>query len=136
MADGVVPGQRLLIEYRIRDNWDRGMPLPDGNGPGWVVAQLTGTEDRSSTSLQIGTVAAVPGASTQLSKGAARLTVASASTFGVNLTVEIEVPVAIDRGMPAVVSWGSERLDIFSRGLDSAAYHKAWAQAWHPSQTD
>ena len=37
------------------------------------------------------------------------------------------------RGAPAVASWGQGRLDIFARGLDAAAWHKAWASAWHPS---
>ena len=43
-ADGVVPGQRLLVEYRSRDGWDQGMPQ---RGAGWVVAHFTGPEDRS-----------------------------------------------------------------------------------------
>jgi hypothetical protein len=76
-ADGVVPGQRLLLEYRGRDGWDQGMPpvfrFVHGSiselGTGWVVAHLTGPEDRSRTSLQIGLVEAAPGASIETSKG-------------------------------------------------------------------
>ena len=132
-ADGVVPGQRLLIEFRSRDGWDRGMPQPSPNGAGWIVAHLTGPDPRSTQSLQIGAVEAVPGASAQFTKGALRIGVGAASANGVAFTAEIEGPVAVDRGAPAVAAWGPGRLDIFSRGLDGAAYHKAWAQAWHPS---
>jgi hypothetical protein len=36
-----------------------------------------------------------------------------------------------------MVSWGSNRLDIFGVGGDRAAYHKAWTgSAWAPSQMD
>ena len=132
-ADGVVPGQRLLLHYRARDSWDRGMPATAAGAPGWIVAHLTGPEPRSTQSLQIGAVEATPGASIQLSKGALRLTVGAASPGGVTLVAEVEGPVAVDRGAPAVASWGQGRLDIFARGLDKAAWHKAWAAAWHPS---
>jgi hypothetical protein len=38
---------------------------------------------------------------------------------------------------PTMVSWGSNRLDIFGVGGDRAAYHKAWTgSAWAPSQMD
>ena len=128
-ADSVVPGQRLLLEYRSRDGWDQGMPP---RGAGWVVAHLTGLEDRSSMSLQIGTVEATPGASIVTSKGAVRLSVGAASGNGVVLTAEVMAAVPVDRAAPTIASWGKERLDIFGRGLDNGVYHKAWAQAWHP----
>ncbi len=36
-----------------------------------------------------------------------------------------------------VVSWGSNRLDVFGLGLDSAMYHKWWdGSNWGPSVTD
>ncbi len=37
---------------------------------------------------------------------------------------------------PTVVSWGSDRLDVFVLGTDSALYHKWWdGSAWGPSVT-
>ncbi|MGH7184923.1 MAG: hypothetical protein ACREIB_01420, partial [Pseudomonadota bacterium] len=129
-ADGIVPGQRLVLEYRSRDGWDEGMP-PQGTG--WIVAHLTGPEDRSTMSLQIGAVEALPGASIVTSKGALLISVGAASGSGTTLTAEAMAPVPVNRGAPAVASWGRNRLDIFGRGLDNAAFHKAWAQAWHPS---
>jgi hypothetical protein len=40
-------------------------------------------------------------------------------------------------GAPAVVSWGSQRLDLFAQGqLDRGYWHKAWApNSWAPSTT-
>ena len=36
-------------------------------------------------------------------------------------------------GKPGVVSWGSDRLDVFVRGTDNRIYHKAWSgNAWYP----
>jgi hypothetical protein len=38
---------------------------------------------------------------------------------------------------PAVVAWGSNRLDIFGLGTDDQMYHKAWdGTQWLPSLTD
>ena len=38
--------------------------------------------------------------------------------------------------VPHAVSWGSNRLDIFALGLDTALWHKAWNgstwSAWQP----
>lgn len=130
-ADGIVAGQRLLLEYRSCTGWDRGLPH---QGPGWVIAHLTGLENRSGMSLQIGALAASPGASMVSSKGAVQLTIDTATASEVTLTAEVMAPVAIDRAAPAVASWGTDRMDIFGRGLDKAAFHKAWAQAWYPSQ--
>lgn len=132
-ADGVLPGQRLLLEYRARDGWDRGLPP---GAPGWVVAHLTETTERSRMSLQIGALAAQPGSSLVTSKGAVSLTVATATASSVALTVEVMSPVPVDRTAPAVVSWGSERIDVFARGLDKAAFHKAWAQGWFPGPNE
>jgi hypothetical protein len=129
-ADGVMPGQRLLLEYRSRDGWDRGMPQ---RGAGWVVAHLTGPGDGSAMSLQIVAVEATEGASIVTPKGTVRLSVGMASSTGVTLTAEVMAPVPVDRAAPAVASWGKDRIDIFGRGLDRAAFHKAWAQAWFPS---
>jgi len=129
-ADGVVPGQRLLLEYRSRNDWDRGMPQ---QGAGWVVAHLTGPEDKSRLSLQIGAVNAEPGATVVTSKGAVRLTIGAVSASAVTLTAEVMGAVPVDRVAPAVASWGQNRLDIFGRGLDKAAFHKAWANTWYPS---
>lgn len=131
-ADDVVPGQRLLLEYRNHEGWDQGMPQ---HGAGWIVAHLTGPENRSRMSLQIGAVAASPGASIVTSKGAVQLSINTASASEVTLTAEVLAPVPVNRAAPAVASWGKNRLDIFGRGLDKAAFHKAWAQAWHPSTT-
>lgn len=131
-ADEVVPGQRLILEYRSRDGWDQGMPQ---HAPGWVVAHLTGPEDRSRMSLQVGTVQAVPGESMVTSKGAVLVTIGPASASGITLTVAAMAPVPVDRTAPAMVSWGGDRLDIFALGMDNASYHKAWAQAWLPSTT-
>ena len=37
---------------------------------------------------------------------------------------------------PTVVSWGSDRLDVFLLGTDSALYHKWWdGSNWGPSVT-
>ena len=36
---------------------------------------------------------------------------------------------------PAVVSWGSGRLDIFGLGDDGHYYHQAWENGWQPSRT-
>jgi hypothetical protein len=102
-------------------------------GSGWVVAHITGPEDRSRMSLQVGAVEAATGASIVTTKGAVLLSVGAASGAGVTLTAEVLAPVPVDRSAPGVASWGRDRLDIFGRGLDKAAYHKAWAQAWHPS---
>jgi hypothetical protein len=129
-ADGIVPEQRLLIEYRVRDEFDAGIP-PQGTG--WVVAHLTGPEDRSWVSLQIGALAATPGAFIVTSKGALQISIDAASSTSVTLTAEVMSPVPVDRAAPAVTSWASERIDIFARGLDNAAFHKAWAQGWLPS---
>lgn len=93
-ADSVVSGQRLLLEYRSRDGWNQGMPP---RGAGWVVAHLTGAEDRSHMSLQIGVVEAAPGASVVTSKGAIQLSVHAASASGVTLTAEVMAPVPVDR---------------------------------------
>lgn len=128
-ADGIVAGQRLLLEYRSRDTWDIGLPP---NGAGWIVAHVTGVEDRSRLSLQIGAVAAMTGASIVTSKGAVRLAVSAASSTGVTLTADVMAPVPVNRAAPAVASWGRDRLDIFGRGLHGAAYHKAWWQSWQP----
>jgi Peptidase family M28 len=39
----------------------------------------------------------------------------------------------IPRPASSVVSWGSERIDIFTTGTDSGVYHKAWdGGEWHP----
>lgn len=132
-ADDVVAGQRLLIEYRSRDGWDQGM---SPGGAGWVVAHVTGPEDRSRLSLQVGVVAATPGASVVTSKGAVMITVGTASPSGVTLTIEVMGPVPVDRAAPTVASWGSERLDIFGVGLHGGSYHKAWAQHWHPAGSE
>jgi len=131
VADGLVPGQRLLLEFRSRDGWDAGMPP---QGAGWVVAHLTGPEDRSSMSLQIGAVGAVAGASMATSKGAVRVGIGTASSTGATLDVEVLAVVPVDRAAPAVVSWGTDRIDIVGRGLDNAAFHKAWEQGWFPSR--
>ncbi len=131
-ADDVVPGQRLLLEYRFRDGWDRGLP----ENSSWVVAHLTEPMDRSRMSLQIGSVPAAAGASTVTSKGSVMLSIGSASPSSVALTVEVMAPVPVTRTAPAIASWGTDRIDIFARGLDKAAYHKAWAQGWFPSQND
>jgi hypothetical protein len=38
---------------------------------------------------------------------------------------------------PSVVSWGVNRIDIFTTGTDSAIYHKWWdGSRWGPSGTD
>lgn len=132
-ADGVVPGQRLLLEYRGRADWDRAIPP---RGSGWVVAHLTGPEERSFMSLQIGAMEATPGATVITSKGAVHLSIAAASPSAVTLTAEVMTPVPVDRAAPAVASWGSNRLDIFGRGLDQAAFHKAWDNGWHPSPVE
>lgn len=132
-ADGVVPGQRLVLEYRSRDGWDQGMPQ---RGSGWVVAHLTGLEDRSRMSLQIGAVEAEPGATVVTSKGAVQLSVGAAPASAVTMTAEVMAAVPVDRAAPAVASWGRDRLDIFGIGLDKAAFHKAWANAWYPSPTN
>ena len=129
-ADGIVAGQRLLVEFRSRDGWDVGMPP---QGAGWVVAHLTGPEDRSRLTLQIGAIDVTPGASMTTTKGAVMISVGASSSAGVTLTVEVMAPVPVDRGAPAVVSWGRDRIDIVARGLDNAAFHKAWAQGWLPS---
>ncbi|MEU0314883.1 hypothetical protein [Nocardioides sp. NPDC006273] len=132
-ADGVVPGQRLLLEYRARDGWDRGMPP---GGAGWVVAHLTEPTERSRMSLQVGAVKATPGSSVVTSKGSVLLSVGTATASTVSLTVEVMSPVPVNRAAPAVASWGPNRIDIFARGLDKASFHKAWAQGWFPSQND
>jgi hypothetical protein len=132
-ADGILPGQRLLLEYRAREGWDRGMPP---GGTGWVVAHLTETTERSRMSLQVGALAAAAGASLVTSKGSVMLSVGSATASSVSLTVEVMAPVPVDRTAPAVVSWGPDRIDVFARGLDQAAFHKAWAQGWSPGQNE
>lgn len=130
-ADGIVSGQRLLIEFRSRDAWDVGMPP---GGAGWVVAHVTGLEERSWLTLQVGAVEAIPGAQMTTTKGAVTISVNAASSAGATLTVEVMAPVPVDRAAPAAVSWGPDRIDLIGRGLDNAAYHKAWAQSWFPSQ--
>lgn len=132
-ADGVVRGQRLVLEYRSHDGWDQGMPP---RGAGWVVAHLTGPENRSRMSLQIGAVQGSQGASVMTSKGAIQLSVGAASPAGVKLTAEVMTPVPVNRAAPAVASWATDRFDIFGRGLDNGAFHKAWAQAWYPSAVE
>ena len=52
---------------------------------------------------------------------------------GASLTVEVMAPVLVDRAAPGIASWGKDRIDIFGRGLDRAAFHKAWAQGWFPA---
>ena len=38
--------------------------------------------------------------------------------------------------MPAVTSWGSDRIDIFGLGTNNAMFHKSWdGNSWQPSQT-
>ncbi len=32
---------------------------------------------------------------------------------------------------PAAVSWGANRIDVFSRGADNALYHNYWDGNWH-----
>lgn len=132
-ADGVVPGQRLLLEFRSRDGWDRALPQ---RGAGWIVAHLTGPGNRSAMSLQIGAVEAAPGAAVVTSKGAVQISVSAASASAVTLTAEVMKPVPVNRAAPAVASWSPNRLDLFGRGLDKSAFHKAWANAWHPSSVN
>ena len=132
-ADGVVPDQRLLLEFRSHDAWDVGMPP---QGAGWIVAHLTGPEERSRLSVQIGAVEAVEGASMVTTKGSVQINVGAASSAGVTLMAEVMSPVPVNRAAPAVATWGRDRLDIVGRGLHGAAYHKAWAQRWLPSQAE
>ncbi|KAF8251917.1 fucose-specific lectin [Wilcoxina mikolae CBS 423.85] len=40
-------------------------------------------------------------------------------------------------GKPAVVSWGTDRLDLFIRKNDGKLGHKSWdGKSWHPSELD
>lgn len=132
-ADGVVPGRRLMLEYRARDGWDRGVPP---GGTGWVVAHMSEPSATSRLSLQVGALTADPGASVVTSQGAVRLSVDRATASSVTLTVEVIARVPVTRTAPAAVSWGPDRIDIFARGLDKGAVHKAWAQGWFPSADD
>src|SRR5258707_687271 len=39
--------------------------------------------------------------------------------------------------LPAAVSWGADRLDIFGLGTDNQMFHKVWdGNQWLPSPTD
>ena len=81
-ADGVVPGYRLLLEYRSRTGWDQGLPLPD---PGWVIAHLISLTDQNAGSLQIGVIQAKPGAAAMTLRGSVKVRVDAASASSVTL---------------------------------------------------
>ena len=131
-ADGVIGGKRIVVEYRVPSGWDRQLP---NEGQGWIVVHQTGTDSRSTESLQLGAIAALPGATMTIPVGQLIVSVAAASSQQVSLMFGMQVPAGITRKTPAVASWGPERLDIFALGLDSAMWHKAWAQGWFPGQT-
>jgi len=75
-TDGLVANQRLLIEFRARDGWDRGMPI-SGSGTGWIVAHLTAGAQPGASSLQIGSIAADVGAKLDLPYVGVTVTVAA-----------------------------------------------------------
>ena len=100
------------------------------------MAHVTEQSPQSRLNLQVGSVAATPGATFVTSTGGAHVTVSRASADSVSLTIEVMTSVPVDRTPPAVASWGPERIDVFARGLDEGSFHKAWAQAWHPGPND
>jgi hypothetical protein len=132
-ADGVVPDQQLIITYRRSDAWDRGLPAT-GGARGWLAAHVRGSGQHESSVL-VGAVNAAPGVDMYIERGSVRLNVLSEDPSGVNVLVARENRSATGR-VPAVVSWGPNRLDIFGIGIDRGLYHKAWQGHWHPSDRD
>ncbi|GAA4837661.1 hypothetical protein [Kitasatospora terrestris] len=131
-ADGVIGGKRIVVEYRVPEGWDRSLPA---EAPGWVVVHQTGPEDGSTESLQIGAMAATPGAGMMV-PGQLNISVGSATADQVDLAFSMQVSAGITRKVPAVASWAPERLDVLAVGLDAAMWHKAWAQQWQPGQSE
>ena len=76
-SDGLTPDHRLLLEFRARSGWDRGLPAA-GSGPGLIVAHLTGGNGSAKSSVLIGSVGANAGASLELPDASVTLNVISA----------------------------------------------------------
>jgi hypothetical protein len=62
-ADGLA-SDRLLIEYRVRDGWDRAMPDSSPGVGGWVLVHLTSGAHPNVTSLLVAQLSARIGAAT------------------------------------------------------------------------
>lgn len=85
-ADGLIPGRRLIVEYRSRDGWDRALP-----GTAWLVAHLSTGTGVGTSSLQVGAVPAVAGAGAYLAEAQTGLTVVAVDTVRGTATIRLEV---------------------------------------------
>jgi hypothetical protein len=131
-ADGLVPGQRLFVEYRAADGWDRAIPA-NGGARGYLVAHAS-VPGAGQASVLLAAAAASPGADIYVERAGVRLSVLSEDAQGVTVVAARQNRPATSR-TPAVVSWGPGRLDIFGLGKDAGLYHKAWSGHWYPSVT-
>ncbi|HEX2296428.1 MAG TPA: hypothetical protein VHN37_14120 [Actinomycetota bacterium] len=90
-ADGLTE-DRLVLEYRIRDGWDRGLPDAAsgvGASAGWVLAHRTTATGRR-TSLLIGEMPARPAAMVSLPDAELRVKVASVDDGGRAVTLRLD----------------------------------------------
>jgi hypothetical protein len=128
-----------LIEFRVEASWDAAIPRPAilvhrfEGGHSYIMAGNQGKHDLvAGDFFEVGNPSDPP-------RGYARVDVQEIDPTALTATIqlsaaEVMAPVPVDRAAPAVASWGKDRLDIFGRGLDETVWHKAWAQAWSPSQ--
>ncbi len=137
-ADGVAD-QRLTIEFRWRDGYDRAIPDPGSGGIGWVVVHLTGGSGGGATSVQVAVLPTVANATSFVGRGAFRVTVAALDpvrgTVILRTAREAWRPWFIPRAeqsfnrlVPvAAVAREREHLDVFKVGRDRAV----WSTWWH-----
>jgi hypothetical protein len=89
-ADGLVAGQRLVVEYRSRDGWDRAMP-DTGGGAGWIVAHLMSGSRRNTASVQVAAAPASAGSGAFVADARLGMTVAAVDPGRGTVTVRLEV---------------------------------------------
>jgi len=129
-ADNAVGEQHLLVEFRMRDGWDRALPA-SGSSVGWMVGHLTNGVTPHATSVQIGSVPANVGTRLDLLVAMTYVTVAAVDSARGTIRLQVDTPWFANP--PAVAAWQKDRLDIFGLGSDWQMYHKAWAAAaWDP----
>jgi hypothetical protein len=130
-ADNIPGGQKVLIEFRMRDGWDRGLPA-SGSSAGWIVAHMTNGATPRGTCLQIGSAPADVGSRLKVPEAGMEITVAAVDAERRTAVLQVATPWFVNR--PAVVAPREKRLDVFGLGSDWQMYHKAWTgTGWSPS---
>lgn len=83
-------GQRIVIEYRIHEDWDRALPAVPSGGRGWVVIHLATGIGRGTTSLSLAAIPATLGSTVYIPRARFRITVATLDPEKEQLTLRVD----------------------------------------------